>query len=309
MIVFVTTAKHGYTHEQVARQAAGFEVGVTNYESLLRQQRFSKATYVFTDMDRLSPSSLEAAALCFRRLQSCGMRVLNDPAQFHTRTGLLRRLHTLGINRFNAYRVEEHCEPQRWPVFVRTEGDHRHPVSDLLHTPQELAAAIQQAMNQGVPRSALIIVEYAGEPVRPGLFRKLSVFRIGAGSVAYLCAHDDRWLVKYGKTGIAPEELYRDELRIVSDNPYWPDLQRAFEIAAIDYGRVDFGLVGGSVQVYEINTNPQLKFPTEHPSAFRLDSYRVFKANYFTALRALDSTARNPVARPAAVRVGGHVGR
>ena len=293
MIVFVTTAEHRYTHEHVVRQARHVEVSVTSYESLLRQKRFLQATYVFTDMDRLSPSALTRAALCFRNLQNSGMRVLNDPAGFHTRSGLLRRLHTLGINRFDAYRVEENREPQRWPVFVRAEGDHDYPISDLLNTPEELAMTISQAIDRGVPRSTLIIIEYAGEPVRPGLFRRLSLLRIGAGSVAHLCAHEDRWLVKYGKTGIATEELYRDELRIVCDNPYWPDLQRVFEVAAIDYGRVDFGLVGGSVQVFEINTNPNVTFHTEHPSAVRLESYRVFKANYFTALRALDSTARN----------------
>lgn len=308
MIVFVTTAAHGYTHEHVVRQARDFEVTITSYESLLRQKGFRNATYVFTDMDRLSPSALARAALCFRHLQSCGMRVLNDPARFHTRSGLLRRLHTLGINRFNAYRVEEDVEPQRWPVFVRTEGDHGYPTSDLLHTPEELAVAISQAIERGVPRSALIIVEYAAEPVRPGLFRKLSAFRIGAESVAHFCVHEDRWLVKYGKMGIAPEELYRDELRIVTDNPYWPELQRVFEIAAIDYGRVDFGLVGGSVRVYEINTNPQVKFPTEHPSAFRIESYRVFETNYFTALRALDTTARSPAVRAVGGQSRGNAG-
>lgn len=298
MIIFVTTAEHGYTHEPLIRQAGDLEVSVISYGSLLRQRTFANATYVFTDMDRLSLSGLARAASCFRHLQSYGMRVLNDPARFHSRVGLLRRLYQLGINRFNAYRVEENCDPQRWPVFLRTEGDHDHPASDLLHTPEGVAAAISRAVDRGVPRSALIVVEYAAEPVRPGLFRKLALFRIGAGSAAHICAHEDGWLVKYGKLGIAPEDLYRDELRIVSDNPYWPDLQRVFELAAIDYGRVDFGLVAGAVQIYEINTNPQIQFPDEHPSAFRLESNRVFKANYLAALRALDSAVRNRSAAP-----------
>lgn len=291
MIVFVTTAEHAYTHEQVVRSATDFEARVMSYETLFDARGLVRATYVFTDMDRLSPSDLMRAGRCFRQLQARGIRVSNDPARFHSRAGLLRRLYRLGINGFNAYRVEENCKPGRWPVFLRAEGAHGYPVSDLLHNPREIAAAVSRALNRGIPLSALIVIEYAAEPVQPGLFRKLSLFHIGGQSVAHTCVHEDRWIVKYGKKGIASEELYRDELRIVTDNPYWPGLQRVFEVGAIDYGRVDFGLVGGKVQVYEINTNPQVKFYTEHPSPLRMQSYREFKDNYLAALRMLDSAA------------------
>jgi hypothetical protein len=45
------------------------------------------------------------------------------------------------------------------------------------------------------------------------------------------------------------------------------------------------------VQVYEINTNPDIKFGDEHPVALRMESYRVFRDNYLAALRALDTPA------------------
>lgn len=288
MIIFVTTVEHAYTHEQVVRATTDMKIRVMNYESLFRQ-RSPYATYVFTDLDRLSPANLVRAGRCFQHLRNGGSRVLNDPARWLSRAGLLRRLYQLGINSFDAYRVEEGCEPRRWPVFLRTEGDHGHPLSDLLHTSDEVNAAVNQAVKQGVPISALIIVEYAAEQISPGLFRKLSLFRIGTESVAATCVHDDQWLVKYGKKGVATDELYQDELRIVSTNPYWPKLQRVFEVANIDYGRVDFGLVAGKVQIYEINTNPNINFASEHPSELRLDSYRQFRANYLATLRMIDS--------------------
>ena len=45
---------------------------------------------------------------------------------------------------------------------------------------------------------------------------------------------------------MAPATLPRDVIR------------RAFDIARIDFGRVDFSIVNGRVEIYEINTNPTL---------------------------------------------------
>jgi hypothetical protein len=65
-------------------------------------------------------------------------------------------------------------------------------------------------------------------------------------------------------------------LRIVRDNPFEAPLKPVFELAAIEYGRADFGRLGGKAQIYEINGNPHIQFPTEHPSAPRTESFRSF---------------------------------
>ena len=135
-----------------------------------------------------------------------------------------------------------------------------------------------------------MVVEYMAEPIRPGLFRKLSCFRIGSASIAHTCVHDTKWVAKTGQLGIATPDLYDDELRIVRDNPYGPSVAAAFDIGAIDYGRVDFGLVGGEAQIYEINTNPTMSFDDPHPSAVRVEASRIFKQKYFAALKAIDTT-------------------
>jgi hypothetical protein len=83
--------------------------------------------------------------------------------------------------------------------------------------------------------------------------------------------------------------LYDDELRIVQDNPYGSAVTKAFEIAGIEYGRVDFGIVGGEPQIYEINTNPHHKLGSEHPSPVRVESSRLFARNFLGALKGIDS--------------------
>ena len=229
------------------------------------------------------------AAALFRQLQAQGLRVLNDPTKFLSRSGLLRALYLKRINGFNAYRVEEGRVPERWPVFLRTQGDHTGPRPALYQTPGELEQGIAGAIAEGLPKSKLVIIEYMAEQIRPGLFRKLSCFRIGGASVAYTCVHDTRWIAKDGQLGVTPPDLYDEELRIVRDDPYGPMLAETFETAGLEYGRADFSLVGGKAQIYEINSNPVLKFDSTHPSPVRLESYRTFRENYLKALKAIDT--------------------
>ncbi len=217
------------------------------------------------------------------------MTVLNDPARVASRYGLLRKLYRAGINRFDAHRVEDAVMPERWPVFLRCEGEHEGPKSGLIPGPDELQREIAAALAEGVPIVSLLIVEYAAEPLPSGIFRKFSSFRVGSRSFAHTCVHDDNWIAKTGQPGIAPMEIYEEELRIVQTDPHGPDVAPAFDLAGVDYGRADFGLVGGKVQIYEINTNPHIEFAGDHPVPLRHESYRTFRANYLAALRAIDS--------------------
>lgn len=289
MIVFVHTTEHSYTHKPVVDAKKPVRVEVVTYETLLAAKHAPRATFVFTDMDRLSLWQLRLAALICRRMRAQGLRVLNDPARVLSRWGLLRSLHAAGINGFNAYRVEESVRPRRWPVFLRAEGAHLGPISGLLDDWNQVVAEIERAVAKGAPLTGLLIVEYAAEAVRPGVYRKFSSFRIGTAGVAHVCVHDDQWVAKTGKLGIATPELYDDEQRVVRENPYGSELARVFDLAGVDYGRVDFGLVGGKPQIYEINTNPEVVFGDEHPSPVRQESFRLFERNYLGALGGIDT--------------------
>ena len=240
-------------------------------------------------MDRLSLWQLRFAALAFRRMRDRGLRVLNDPARAISRWGLLRSLHLAGINYFNAYRVEESVRPRRWPVFLRAEGAHLGPISDLLHDWGQVVAEIERAVAKGAPLTSLLIVEYAAEPILPNLYRKFASFRMGGAGFAHVCVHDEHWVAKTGKMGIAPPELYVEEQCVVRDNPYGPQLARAFDLAGVDYGRADFGLVRGKVQIYEINTNPEIVFGDDHPSHVRQETFRIFERQYRDTLRTIDT--------------------
>ena len=290
MIIFLTAREHEIAHAQVppAAEAVGLQVQVISYPDFFSRNRLPEATYVFTDHDRLSPELLRRAARLFAQARDRGFRVLNDPARIRSRWGLLRHLWLQGYNSFNAYRAEEGARPARWPVFLRTEGGHDSPARRLLQSWEEVEQAIAYTVERGTPLANLLIVEFAGEPVRPGLWRKLSSFRIGERSVPYPGVHDDHWIAKDGKRGIAPPELYEEELRIVREDPYREPMQRAFELAGIDYGRSDFNLVAGRIELYEINLNPRVDFPPE-PIEIRRQAWDTFRRNYLEALKAIDT--------------------
>ena len=290
MILIVTTERHRYTHASVVSEDS-VDVRVISYDELKKHaSTLPVATYVFTDMDRLAPSQLRRAAVQYRALRKLGQTVLNDPARVLSRFGLLRALNRAGVNRFDAYRVEDLEQPRQWPVFVRFETEHGDPFSDLLRNRKELDASIARAIDRGLPRSALIVIEYAAEPVQPGLFRKLSAFRVGDRILGYTCVHDDQWVVKYGKPAIATPELYEEEYEIVATSPFADALRSVFDIAGVNYGRVDFGLVGGKPQIYEINSNPDIKLRTEPSTvARRNESNALFRENYLAALQAIDT--------------------
>ena len=159
MIVFVSTEQHRYTNRDLVKEP-GTDVTLATYDDLFSFEYLPRAAYVFTDLDRLSSERLEQASRSFRMLRKNGLPAYNDPARFLGRYGVLRRLHQEGINAFNAYRVDSIEQPVRWPVFIRAEGDHKKPLSGLLHSQDELDLAIAKAIGDGAPLSTMLIIEY-----------------------------------------------------------------------------------------------------------------------------------------------------
>jgi hypothetical protein len=220
----------------------------------------------------------------------------NDPARTRQRYSLLRRLNREGINKFDVYRIEIGEMPERYPVFLRTESSHAGPVSGLLNDKASLQSAIVDALASGIPERHLIAVEYAAEPLADGIFRKMAAFRVGNRIVPTTSVHGRSWIAKQGERGAAGEALYQQENQMLRSNPHASALMRAFTLANIEYGRADFGLVGGDVQIYEINTNPALPAGKgSHPSKMRRDSQNYCWDQYMAALWEIDTSGGNPI--------------
>ncbi len=292
MIIFVHHGRHAYTHSELAGQAGLCPVAVCNYRWLLSQSRLPRGSYIFTDRERMDQWELRVYAALFRHINNAGpaYRAINDPARMANRRSLLRALYAENCNDFNAYSLTERRLPERWPVFLRREFDHAQPLTGLLRDRSELDAAVKKLVWAGEPEDGLLVVEYCAQPVSGKLFRKLSSYRVGDQTFFYNTVHEENWLVKYGTINSATNALYEDEQSMLHGNAYAKEISRAFDIAGIDYGRADFGLVNGRVQVYEINTNPTTRPPQDHPNPVRSETQRLAWEKYCAALNALDTT-------------------
>jgi len=289
MIRFLHTRGHDYTVKDVKTAAKAPAIRCMQYDALIRAQSLAGGTYIFTDVDRLGFWDVEHVSHLYLQMKNAGLRVLNNPAVARTRYPLLRALRAAGLNDFNAYRVDEIDEIEHYPVFVRKIHGHRAPLSDLLQTREELVKAIDSTIAAGTPRENVIVVEFAAEPLRPGVFRKMSAFRIAEAIVPHISVHDTGWLVKYGRKFDNIEDLYQQEFTLLQTNPYAEHLRKVFEIAEIEYGRADFGMYRGRIQVYEINTNPHVAPPCEHPSPNRIKSMNLAWDSYLATLHTIDS--------------------
>jgi len=300
MIRFVLV--RGYT-DTVAQLTRGLlspkapDCEVITYERLFQSPEVPPSTYVFGDFERLSDAELAFAAEAYRALAAAGPRVrlLNDPARARTRFGLLRTLRKAGVNAFDAYRAEGHPRPNRFPVFVRAEWEHDRALTGLLQNQRALDEALVDLVAAGRPLRGLIVIEYCAEPIAPGLYRRYGTFRLGDTVILDHVVTEDSWNVKWGKSGLVGDDVYAEDDKAVRANHFEEPLRQAFELAAIDYGRADFGLVDGLPQVYEINTNPFIKLVREpHSSCVRQATLDFARDRFCECLSALDMSSTGP---------------
>ena len=208
--------------------------------------------WIFTDIERLRGDELQAASDFATRLtmDPARWRVLNDPRQVKLRYALLRDLSGAGINDFRVFRLAEIPADARYPLFLRGENDHQGAVTGLLHNAQEL-----QAASRNLPdRDRLLAVEYLSYLRADGVFVKYSMMRIGDDVVPRHVLFSREWVLK--DPDMVDDRLMLEEDLYVRESPHRIAALEIFQRAGIDYGRIDYTLANGRIQVFEINTNP-----------------------------------------------------
>jgi len=86
--------------------------------------------------------------------------------------------------------------------------------------------------------------------------------------------------------------LMAEELDYVVDNPHENNLQRIFELARADFGRIDYGFSEGRLVTFEINSNPT--FPTGKMRLGRHERKAIILPRLISAFMAID---RDPTSR------------
>lgn len=231
-----------------------------SYEELFYQRNLPRGNYVFADFDRLTHYEIQCLGAVADALKAAdpSIRIYNDPRRVLERAPLLKRLRREGINDFDVTRVDLGEKPSAYPVFIRCEDDCNKPDTGLLNSESEFDAAIADMTQRGIPLKRRIAVQYRAEKSPDGYFRKYGAIRLGDRIFPQHILRNTDWYVKKGQV----ERDAQSEAEFVAlfdDFKSHADVLRPiFDLAGIDYGRVDYGFVDGRIQVFEINTNPTI---------------------------------------------------
>jgi hypothetical protein len=253
-IVFVTHEEHRYTHEllaRVMRHDYDLPVFVADY-AMPRTVSVADALVVLCDLERFKAGDRPRLINFEDELYQRGAgRVLNSPSRVKTRLELLRDLFDAGLNEHRAAAIGGESG-MRFPVFLRGERDHDGPRTPLLHSAEEVRAAIADARADKPD----LVVEFADCRRRPeDLYHKYgAVGWCGQVIPRHLFFSQD-WPVKRPRR--TTDEQIAREAEYVAENEFACEVAEVFAECGIDYGRIDFASrPTGGIITFEINTNP-----------------------------------------------------
>ncbi|MCR4289248.1 MAG: hypothetical protein NUV86_03185 [Candidatus Scalindua sp.] len=264
------------------------KIRIIPYEQIRALKGICRGTYIFSDIERLTEEQSKLATEVWEELSSGqkGVRLLNHPMLSMRRYQLLRTLKESGLNSFNLYRLAEELMPKQFPVFIRVENDHRGSLTPLIRTPEELQAVISKFSQQGDALEDKVAIEFCDTSDEKGIFRKYSAFIVGNRIVPRHVLFSRNWVVKHPE--LTDISMIREENHYIESNPHERQLRKLFQMARISYGRIDYGILNGRLQVWEINTNPNIMGSISSSIPERLGIHQFFLKHITSAFECID---------------------
>jgi hypothetical protein len=267
------------------------------YEELLGIEQFPGGVYIFSDLERLNRYQKSLVQELWNRLDEAGegYTLLNNPAASMGRYELLSLLYQRGMNSYAIYRVDEIPRPIQKPVFLRHIYEHGGTFTQVFSHEEELDEAIALLILKGIPPEELAAVEYCETADSEGIYRKYSIFRIGN---SYLPRHEifsQKWDLKY--PDLLEPAMIAEEMSFLETDPHQEECRKIFDVARIDYGRIDYGLKEGKLEVWEINTNPIVMMPHQNYNEVHIPAQEWFAGRAEKAFEELaaDLPDREPI--------------
>lgn len=260
MIVHLATAggRRTLTHVAYRWKPLGSAVETVLYDQIPDRGVWPRGLYLFTDMERATETDTRLAVRLHAALQTYGgcVRTLNHPTDHLKRYELLRTLFERGVNAFNVYRASELTSEVRYPAFLRYTDRHIGPLTPLMRSRDELEDALAELVAQGHPVDRLLAVEFADTSDEQGVFYKYGAFRFGPHVVAGHMFASTGWNAK--REFDRRDLVGRREVEWLQDFSERDQVMAAFETAQLEYGRMDYAMKNGRIQVWEINDNPSM---------------------------------------------------
>lgn len=282
---------------------------VTTSESLPRKSSVPPGTYVLSALDQHPPAMAEFIAAFHAALSGRDdVRFLNHPTRTLQRFALLEMLHARGYNSFRAIRITDDFAKLSYPVFVRDESTHEGALSPLLRSRAEVEAAVGRLLMQGRSARNLMVVEFCDTADDQGFYRKYSAFVLGDHIVPRSLSYSPEWMLKFQGTSWSTA-MAQEELDYVQANPHESALRELFALANVEYGRADYAVKDGRIEMWEMNLNPTIgrglrkstgRIPPE-VDAIRDETKRAFYRGFRDAWDSVNLAAPQDVSIPLSV--------
>jgi len=102
-----------------------------------------------------------------------------------------------------------------------------------------------------------LVVEFCETADKAGFYRKYAAFVVGNTVIARSLNYGTHWMLKHEGTQFTLS-MAQEEREFVLKNPHQAQLAKIFEIAGVEYGRIDYAIKDGQIQTWEINLNPTI---------------------------------------------------
>lgn len=238
-------------------EAQGLEIQIVPYSRLTGVIEFESSVFIFAGLESVSAETRGHAGRLWRSIAAVILPTLliNHPLLAMQRYELLRELRERGTNDFGVYRLTEWRRPRRFPVFLRDEARSLPEGPRLFESEAELDAAFDRIASSGQGRDSKLIVEWHAKREPDGSFRRYGAYSVNGAIVPCRPAFHDQWLVPATRYARNAGELAVERAHL-AENPHAEALRRVFQMARIDFGRIDYAIVDGRLQVYGIHTDP-----------------------------------------------------
>lgn len=292
MIVYLVTDQHQYTVESFLHEwqpGLAKRVKVLAYEALPQTTSLPLGTYIFSDIELLGPASTEMAVQVWDTLSRSDhpLQLYNHPRRVMRRDELLRTLSVSGRNQFEARHPSDGLGGLKFPVFLRNGRDHAGPSTLLLHNAAELRQALWIQRLRRADMKHMLVVEFCDTADETGLYRKYSSYAEGDRIIPRHVFFSSKWVQK--NPDMLSDAQAAEQMDYLQTNPHHEQIQDIFRTARIDYGRIDYSLLDGQIQVWEINTNPTIIHPRNEYPANALGAQNYFVERLSKAWAALDN--------------------
>lgn len=186
-------------------------------------------------------------------------RICNQPSAVPRRYAHLHALRSAGFNEIRVWFGRDVLEADAFPVALRhvVTGSMLSPIivsrEGLMNACGRLACDLEQVLG----------VQLCLHQGPDDLYRKYSCFVVGNITIPAHLHLGQHWIVR-GRNRVRTSEAKAEEVAYLDADPHREELCQAAALCGVDFARVDYGILGGRVQVFEFNMTPGLGVPAGH---------------------------------------------